>query len=142
MPYDESETLNYTVSFFHVRTFCVTKIKCIKPYTRMTQNGKDVTTAAVTIPPICNFPLMSVNGFPPSSVHYRHSYHIRISQTISAYFEDKHGLAFINSPKRVATFCGKALLNTTLQLIIPVPVMDTPNLMSRNHSTFKTYKNC
>jgi hypothetical protein len=57
-----------------------------------------------------------VNGFPPPSVHYRHSHHIPISQPVSAYFEDKHGLTFINSPKRVATFCGKALLNTTLQL--------------------------
>jgi len=29
--------------FFRVRTFCVTKIKCIKLYTRTAQNGKDVT---------------------------------------------------------------------------------------------------
>jgi len=57
-----------------------------------------------------------VNDFPPLSVHYRHSHHIHISQPISAYFEDKHGLTFINSPKRVDTFRGKALLNTTLQL--------------------------
>jgi hypothetical protein len=59
---------------------------------------------------------MSVNGFPPPSIDYRHSYHIPISQPKSAYFEDKHGLTFINSLERVATFCGKALLNTTLQL--------------------------